>query len=81
MLSFSSHLIVVVPAAAAAFVAVAFVAAVFVVAVVFVAETDVAAVSVDEFGAVETVVQPKECAWHDYYWDRTVALLQKKQSS
>jgi len=81
LLSFSSHLIVVVvPAAAAAFVAVAFVAAVFV-AVVFVAETDVAAVSEDEFGAVETVVQPKECAWHDYYWDRTVALLQKKQSS
>jgi hypothetical protein len=78
LLSFSSHLIVVVvPAAAAAFVAVAFVAAVFVGVVVFVAETDVAAVSEDEFGAVETVVQPKECAWHGYYWDRTAALLQK----
>jgi hypothetical protein len=90
LLSFSSRLIVVVavdvavdvavvPAAAAA----AFVAAVFVVAVavVFVAETDAAAASEDEFGDVETVVQLKECAWHDYYWDRTAVPLQKKQSS
>jgi hypothetical protein len=75
LLSFSSRLIVVVavdvvPAAAA-----------FVVAVVFVAETDAAAASEDEFGDVETVVQLKECAWHDYYWDRTAVPLQKKQSS
>jgi hypothetical protein len=89
LLSFSSRLIVVVavdvavvPAAAAA-AAAAFVAAVFVVAVavVFVAETDAAAASEDEFGDVETVVQLKECAWHDYYWDRTAVPLQKKQSS
>jgi hypothetical protein len=76
LLSFSSRLIVVVavdvvPAAAAA----------FVVAVVFVAETDAAAASEDEFGDVETVVQLKECAWNDYYWDRTAVPLQKKQSS
>jgi hypothetical protein len=56
-------------------------AAAFVVAVVFVAETDAAAASEDEFGDVETVVQLKECAWNDYYWDITAVPLQKKQSS
>lgn len=41
------------------------------------AETDAAAASENEFGAVETVVQLKECAQHDC-WDRVVGLLQKK---
>ena len=58
LLSFSSRLIVV----AAAVVAVAAVVAAFVVAEA--AETDAA--SEDEFGVVETAVQLKGCAWHDY---------------
>jgi len=44
------------------------------------AETDAAAAFEGEFEAVETVVQLKGCAWHDY-WDRIAAPLQKKQSS
>lgn len=85
MLWFSSHLIVVVVVVPAAGAAAAFDAAVFAVDVVEIdAEIDAAA-SEDESGAVETVVQLKECAWHDcyyyYYLDRTVAPLQKKQSS
>lgn len=69
LLSFSSQLIVgAVPAAAAAFV------------VAEAAETDAAAAFEGEFEAVETVVQLKGCAWHDY-WDRIAAPLQKKQSS